>query len=421
MMRTMTQNNVDSRFCLAMALLCGALLGLLASSPAMAQTGTGCECSGGTSAGCDTAIAEERAMFIPDEGVIRELEAVQVRCRSAELEAACNEGDHAACEEVGLALLEAERYGEASAYLEEACNQGLWPGACLGLGVLLAGVHVHELGGWPEAEVVLTWACAQGATEACRMQEELSNPFARAGASAPEFVLIPAGTFNMGSPTSEPDRFDNETQHSVTLTGGFYIQTTEVTQGQWLALMGSNPSHFSSCGVTCPVETVCWSDAVSFANALSAAEGLAPCYDSSGNVNGGSVYSCTGYRLPTEAEWEYAARAGSSAARYGSLDAIAWYSANSGLATHMVGQLPANAWGLYDMLGNVWEWTHDWYGEYGSGALMNPAGPATGSHRVDRGGGWNFGAANVRAANRLNDEPGNRFNNLGFRLARSAR
>ncbi len=247
-----------------------------------------------------------------------------------------------------------------------------------------------------------------------------------AGASrlTADFVLIPAGTFTMGSPASEAGRDGDETQHSVTLTGGFYLQTTEVTQGQWQALMGSNPSYFLSCGRGCPVEQVNWTDAVSFANALSTVEGLAPCYDSAGNVIGASVYSCTGYRLPTEAEWEYAARAGSAADRYANLDAIAWYGDNSGRATHPVGQRQANAWGLYDMLGNVFEWTHDCYAaDYGNGnsTVTNPVGASSGSAWVYRGGGWSNGAAYSRAAFRYGIEPAFRFSYLGFRLARSAR
>jgi formylglycine-generating enzyme required for sulfatase activity len=294
----------------------------------------------------------------------------------------------------------------------------------VGFASMLANGHVPERGGVAEAIAVSNWACGQGATEACRLHEELNTPSGRAGAAAPEFVLISAGTFTMGSLTSEANRGSDETQHSVTLTGGFYLQTTEVTQGQWQALMGSNPSYFPSCGPGCPVEQVSWTDAVSFANALSTAEGLAPCYDSAGNVNGASVYSCTGYRLPTEAEWEYAARAGSMQAQYGSLTSIAWYMDNSGSATHPVGQRQANAWGLYDMLGNVWEWTHDWYAaDYGNGnsTVTNPVGASSGSGRVNRGGGWGSVAARVRAANRNNNGPGYRADDLGFRLARSAR
>jgi len=234
------------------------------------------------------------------------------------------------------------------------------------------------------------------------------------------FVYIAPGTFTMGSPSSEEGRDSDETQHQVTLTRGFYLQATEVTQGEWQRVMGSNPSRFASCGSDCPVETVSWLDAVGYANALSRAEGYSECYDSSGNVQGGgSIYDCTGYRLPTEAEWEYAARAGSTGARYGTLDQIAWYSGNSGRQTHRVGELQANAWGLYDMLGNVWEWTHDWYGPYG-GSFTDPSGPASGSYRGLRGGSWGGDASYLRSADRGSYDPSARNNNVGFRLARTA-
>ncbi len=240
------------------------------------------------------------------------------------------------------------------------------------------------------------------------------------GAETATFVYIAPGTFTMGSPSSEEGRDSDETQHTVTLTRGFYLQTTEVTQGEWQRLMGNNPSNFSSCGSTCPVEQVSWLDAVGYANARSRSEGLSECYDSSGNVRGGgSIYACTGYRLPTESEWEYAARAGTTGARYGGLDQVAWYDGNSGNRTHPVGQLQANAWGLHDMLGNVWEWTHDWYGDY-PGSVTDPVGPSSGSDRVVRGGGcFNF-ARVVRAASRFNVAPADRNFDLGLRLARSA-
>ena len=234
----------------------------------------------------------------------------------------------------------------------------------------------------------------------------------------PGFVYIAPGTFMMGSPSSEEGGLENETQHSVTLTGGFYLQTTEVTQGEWQRVMGSNPSRFTSCGSDCPVEQVSWLDAVGYANALSRADGLSECYDSSGNVRGGgSIYGCSGYRLPTEAEWEYAARAGTTGSRYDTLDQVAWYDGNSGGEVHGVGELQANAWGLHDMLGNVWEWTHDWYGTYGS-TVTDPAGASSGSYRVYRGGCWSSEARYVRAANRGSDGPGYRLTR-GFRLARS--
>jgi formylglycine-generating enzyme required for sulfatase activity len=210
------------------------------------------------------------------------------------------------------------------------------------------------------------------------------------------FVRIEPGSFTMGSPGSEEGRDNDEAQHAVTLTRGFCLMATEVTQGQWRSVMGSNPSGFASCGASCPVEQVSWDDAVAYANRKSQAEGLQPCYEGSTFVGVG----CTGYRLPTEAEWEYAARAGTTGARHGSLDAVAWHVGNSGGTTHPVGQKQANAWGLYDMLGNVWEWTSDWYGSYPGGAVTDPVGASTGSNRVLRGGSWYSHARLARAAYR---------------------
>lgn len=227
-------------------------------------------------------------------------------------------------------------------------------------------------------------------------------------------VKIPAGSFMMGSPSGEEGRDNDETQHRVTLTKGFLLGATEVTQGQWQAVMGSNPSSFKDCGAECPVENVSWTDVVEFCNKLSDKEGLTRCY-SGREWNRG----CTGYRLPTEAEWEYAARAGSSEARYGEVGSVAWYDQNSGSKTHPAGQKQANAWGLYDMLGNVWEWVWDWYGAYPSGDATDPVGPTSGSYRVVRGGSWFIYAQDARAADRNADAPGHRVNDLGFRLSRS--
>ncbi len=239
------------------------------------------------------------------------------------------------------------------------------------------------------------------------------------------FIRISAGSFTMGSPASEAERGPDETQHQVTLTHTFYLQSTEVTQTAYRALMGSNPSYFSDCGGSCPAEQVSWYDAIAYANALSESMGLRACYGTDGTVlGGGSVYDCEGYRLPTEAEWEYAARAGSTRARYGYLSRVAWLWKNSGATTHPVGQLQPNAWGLYDMLGNVSEWTHDWYAEdYGNGnsTVIDPVGASSGVTRVYRGGGWGSDPAGARAAFRANVEPFWRNYTLGFRLARSAR
>jgi len=217
-----------------------------------------------------------------------------------------------------------------------------------------------------------------------------------------EFVYIPPGSFMMGSPTN----YDEEKQHHVILTKGFSMQTTEVTQGQWRAVMGSNPSYFSNCGDNCPVENVSWNDVQEFISKLNRKEG-------------GSRY-----RLPTEAEWEYAARAGSTTRFcFGYEDSrlaeYAWYDVNSGISTHSVAQKKPNAWGLYDMHGNVWEWCQDWYGDYPSGSVTDPTGPSWGSLRVFRGGGWDNFAKLCRSALRNRYLPDYRHNSLGFRLALS--
>ncbi len=252
-------------------------------------------------------------------------------------------------------------------------------------------------------------------------------PSPRRPTTAPTgFVYIAPGTFTMGSPTSEEGRWNDESQHQVTLTRGFYLQAHEVTQGEWVEVMGENPSGFPDCGDRCPVERVSWEDAVLYANALSRSEGLSECYGSAGSVrDGGTVYDCEGYRLPTEAEWEYAARAGTSGARYGALNSIAWHADNSGGSTHPVGSHRSpNAWGLHDMLGNVYEWTHDVFESYG-GRVTDPSGPSTDSFRVLRGGSWDTVAIEypldgVRAARRWRNNPAFRSNTVGFRLARSA-
>jgi len=190
---------------------------------------------------------------------------------------------------------------------------------------------------------------------------------------------IEAGVFEMGSPTSEEGRYSDEEQHTETLTEPYYIGVFEVTQGQWNRVMGNNPSYFS--GETRPVEKVSWDDCQSFCRKA-----------------GRSL------RLPTETEWEYACRAGTTTAFAGSLDAMGWYSGNSGSQTHEVGTKRPNDWGLYDMHGNVWEWCND----------------ASGEDRVNRGGGWSSVARFCRSARRGGDSPGYRDINLGFRLCCSA-
>ncbi|NCA83577.1 MAG: formylglycine-generating enzyme family protein [Opitutae bacterium] len=235
-----------------------------------------------------------------------------------------------------------------------------------------------------------------------------------------ELVWCPAGSYTRGSPANEAGRSDDETQHRVTLTKGFWMGKHEVTQAQWEAVTGSNPSHFKNAGKSAPVESVSWDDCQEFVRKLNA------------RVPG------AGFRLPTEAEWEYACRApsagsgqaGTSAFHYGNdLDAtMANFDGNYPYGngrkgeyrqtTVAVGTFRPNAWGLYDMHGNVWEWCQDWYGDYPTGSVTDPAGPGSGSFRVYRGGGWYSSARGCRSASRYGSDPGSRSGILGLRLAR---
>jgi formylglycine-generating enzyme required for sulfatase activity len=212
----------------------------------------------------------------------------------------------------------------------------------------------------------------------------------------------------MGSPLSEAERNSDEVQHEAVLTRGFFLAETECTQGQWEKVMGGNPSGFK--GSDRPVEQVSWEAAVAYCRMLTTkqrAEGILP--------DGWE------WRLPTECEWEYAARAGTTEARLGELDEIAWYSENSRYQTHSVKQKAANAWGLHDMQGNVWEWCSDWYGDdYPTGSEADSSGSASGSLRVYRGGSWLNVARYLRLANREAVEPGFQYRDLGFRPALSS-
>ncbi|MEA1946117.1 MAG: formylglycine-generating enzyme family protein, partial [Thermodesulfobacteriota bacterium] len=232
------------------------------------------------------------------------------------------------------------------------------------------------------------------------------------GPNGMKFVYISPGTFTMGSLEEESGRYDNEIQHKVTLTQGFYIQITEVTQGQWTAVMGNNPSFFNGCGDNCPVEQVSWNDAQQFIWRLNQLEGADK------------------YRLPTEAEWEYACRAGSTTAfASGGITAleyshdsnpanVTWFSGNSAKTIHPVAQKNANAWGLYDMHGNVSELCRDWYGEYPPDQITDPQGPASGIDRTVRGGGWDCHARHCRSACRGAVSSGQKIYDVGFRLVR---
>jgi formylglycine-generating enzyme required for sulfatase activity len=224
-----------------------------------------------------------------------------------------------------------------------------------------------------------------------------------------KFRLIQPGMFMMGSPESETGRYSDERQHQVRLTTPYYLGIYTVTQSEYARIMGSNPSDFK--GDRHPVEQVSWEDATAFIQKLN---GL-PEEKTAGRL----------YRLPTESEWEYACRSGSSTAYcFGEGDArlgeYAWYDKNSGSKTHPVGQKAPNAWGLYDMHANVWEWCSDWYGDYPSGSVTDPTGASTSYCRVNRGGGWRDGAGHCRSAFRRGNAPSNRLNYLGFRLALSS-
>ena len=244
--------------------------------------------------------------------------------------------------------------------------------------------------------------------------------------SLSDMVWIASGTFTMGSPPNEKDRQSNEgPQTEVTISRGFLMSKYEVTQAQYKAVMGSNPSYFK--GDNNPVEAVSWHDAGAYCITLTEQEKAA------GVLPGGYEY-----RLPTEAEWEYACRARTTTRfsygddlDYSQLGEYAWYDSNSGGTTHPVGQKKPNGWGLYDMHGNVWEWCQDWWGSglalaqarlgrgrYPGGSVIDPQGPATGSSRVGRGGSWYWIGRSCRSADRGNDGygPGGRSSHsLGFR------
>ena len=227
----------------------------------------------------------------------------------------------------------------------------------------------------------------------------------------------------MGSLTGEVGRGSDEKAHPVTLTTDIWIAESEVTQRQYRNLMGSNPSSFR--GDYLPVESVSWFDALVYSNALSAREKLQPCYQINGTTVGWpDGVKCTGYRLPTEAEWEYAANpvtpprtvyAGSD-----TVDVVAWHGGNAGSATHTVKEKAANGRGLYDLSGNVWEWVWDLYqSNYDALPSTDPIGPSTGSYRVLRGGSWTDPSSYARVAQRFNVAPSSRNYYLGFRLVRS--
>jgi formylglycine-generating enzyme required for sulfatase activity len=255
------------------------------------------------------------------------------------------------------------------------------------------------------------------------------EPSSRIEQHIPEdFIRIEGGTFMMGSPSSETYRSENEVLHQVTVSS-FYMGMFEVTQSEYEAVMGTNPSYFK--GYRLPVEQVRWYDAIKYCNKRSEKEGLTPAY----TVNGKNATwnrNANGYRLPTEAEWEYACRAGTTTpfstgsnitSDQANYDGNYPYNGNAKRGiyrkeTTEVSSFSPNRLGLYDMHGNVWEWCWDWFGDYSSGPQTNPVGVVSGVCRVIRGGSWSNYVQHIRSAYRDIDPPSNRSFKLGFRLVR---
>jgi formylglycine-generating enzyme required for sulfatase activity len=280
---------------------------------------------------------------------------------------------------------------EEISHQEQAARQsGLWVGLAVGL-VLLVGLIA--LGG-----------CSKNSANSASSSDTKSSPGAVVkNSSGMEFAYVPAGSFQMGSDNGE--EYERPI-HQVTFARGFYIGRYEVTQAQWQKVMGNTPSTFSTCGENCPVEQVSWDDAQEFIKKLNA-------------QNDGYQY-----RLPSEAEWEYACRAGTTGDDAGDPKAVAWYTDNADYKTHPVGQKQANAWGLYDMHGNVSEWAMDYqHNNYDSAPTDGSAWLSGGdsNKRVERGGSWRLDAKHLRSAQRNEAPPDYRWKDIGFRLVAVSR
>lgn len=248
-----------------------------------------------------------------------------------------------------------------------------------------------------------------GALAAVHAQGAAPAPGARRTIAdlALDMLWVAPGTFTMGSPRDEPERNKAEgPQTRVKLSQGFWLGRTEITQAQYQAITGSNPSTFKKAGPSAPVERVSWLDAMAFCRQLNEREHAA------GRLPEGYAYT-----LPTEAQWEYAHRCGSAGAYPGEPEKTAWFDRNSGGTTHAVGQKAANPWGFHDMAGNVIEWCRDWYDDYPGGEVVDPVGPDRGYYPIARGGSWRTDARLGRSAARSGGSEGRLDYTIGFRVA----
>ncbi|MBM4342798.1 MAG: SUMF1/EgtB/PvdO family nonheme iron enzyme [Deltaproteobacteria bacterium] len=301
-----------------------------------------------------------------------------------------------------------------------------WAAACA-VGCKAPAPRPPDLAKDVAASAPLPTAPTQSAAGADRLeaviaQQSAEKASAAAGPRTPGFVLIPAGRFTMGAPDKGDGTPNEAGQHEVTLVRAFEIQATETTARQFRSVSGANPELDATCqGIDdCPAAHVSWLQAVDYCNRLSEKHGLPRCYTLNGPAvvwNGGP--GCKGFRLPTEAEWEYAARAGHPGMRHGDANAVSWYDENANLRIHSVQRKQPNAWGLYDMLGNVAEWVWDWYAAYPTTAQVDPTGPKGGENRVYRGGSWRYSDFEATFGARSAIGPDNRVEFIGFRCVRA--
>jgi formylglycine-generating enzyme required for sulfatase activity len=276
---------------------------------------------------------------------------------------------------------------------------------------LQSSTNLALTNGWRSESIIKMSAPSQLVADIGPMTNRVC--FYRAVGMAPSnLVFISQGTFTLGSPTNEVDRYDDEgPQTAVTISQGFWMGAHTVTQLEYKSVTGTNPSAFTGA-LDRPVENVSWFSATNYCGLLTQQEKTA-----------GRIPNGWQYRLPTEAEWEYAARAGTTTRfwygddpGYTLLANYAWYTADSNDHTRSVAQKPSNPWGLYDMAGNVWEWCLDWYGPYPGGSVVDPKGVTSGANRVLRGGSWADDANLCRTACRILDDPTSAYSNYGFRV-----